>query len=175
MQVKESSKISGLRIITPVVFHDFRGEFVETFNARDYAFTDGAGEPIEFLEDDISVSRYKVLHGMHGDLVTWKLVQCIVGEVYLVVADLRADSATYLNWEAFAINEKNRTQILIPAGCVNGHLCLSDKSVFAYKQSQIYSGAEKQISAKWNDPKLNIYWPVADPILSARDQFAKLL
>lgn len=174
-QIKESQKIKDLRIITPYVFHDFRGEYVETFNKKDYVFIDPDGQQVDFVEDDASVSRQGVLRGLHGDSKTWKLIQCLIGEIYFVVVDMRKDSPTYLNWEAFTVNEKNRIQILVPAGCANGHLCISERCLFSYKQSQYYSGMENQFTVRWDDPKLNIFWPIKSPMISVRDSTAKLL
>lgn len=175
MEIVESRKIQNLRIITPDIFHDFRGEYVCTFLKTAYKFRDEEGAPIEFLEDDISVSRQTVLRGLHGDAKTWKLIQCLVGDIYLVVADMRTSSKTYLNWESFAIGEQTRKQILVPAGCANGHLCLSKRCMFSYKQSQVYQGKGDQFTIRWDDPKLGIWWPVKDPLLSIRDAGAAFL
>jgi dTDP-4-dehydrorhamnose 3,5-epimerase len=175
VKIAASSKIRELKIITPYVFHDFRGEYVETFNKRDYNFTDHAGNAVEFVEDDASVSKHGVLRGLHGHEKTWKLIQCLIGEIYFVVVDMRKDSPTYLNWEAFTVNEKNRIQILVPAGCANGHLVMSDRCLFSYKQSQYYSGMENQFTVRWDDPKLNIFWPNRNPMVSVRDSSAALL
>ena len=176
MKAIGSNKINDLKIIHTNVFYDFRGEYVETFSKKGYEeFKDYNGQPIEWLEDDISVSRQSVLRGLHGDSKTWKLIQCLWGEFYYVVVDMRKDSSTYLNWEAFTLNDKNRMQVLVPAGCANGHLVLSDKCIFSYKQSQYYSGMENQFTVRWNDPKLNIFWPVKEPMLSVRDSSASLL
>jgi dTDP-4-dehydrorhamnose 3,5-epimerase len=175
MEIAESTKIYGLKIVTPYVFHDFRGEYVETFSTQRYEFYNRQGKRIEFVEDDISVSRQNVLRGLHGDNRTWKFIQCLYGELYFVVVDMRKDSPTYLNWESFAVNDRNRKQILVPAGCANGHLCLSEKCIFSYKQSQYYDGSEKQFTVRWDDPKLNIYWPIRNPILSNRDSSVHFL
>lgn len=175
MKIKESTKISDLKIITPDVFYDFRGEYVETYNQKRYSFTDRNGHPVEFVEDDISVSKKNVLRGLHGDPYTWKLIQCLWGEIYVVVVDMRKDSPTYLKWEAFTVNEKNRIQILVPAGCANGHLCLTERCIFSYKQSQYYSGMENQFTVRWDDPGLNIFWPVRQPLVSQRDSSASFI
>jgi dTDP-4-dehydrorhamnose 3,5-epimerase len=173
--MKPSEHIADLKIIHPHVFYDFRGEYVETYNARDYRFFDRDGALVEFVEDDISVSRQSTLRGLHGDSHTWKLIQCLYGELYYVVADMRRESPTYLHWEAFTLNDKNRVQILVPAGCANGHLCLSDTCIFSYKQSQYYSGMDNQFTVRWDEPKLSIYWPIRHPILSQRDSSAPFL
>lgn len=175
MNVTESTNIRDLRMIAPPVFRDFRGEYVETFSRRGYQFPNRDGTLVDFVEDDASMSRRGVLRGLHGDSRTWKLVQCLWGEFYLVVADMRRDSPTYLAWEGFYLNDRNRTQVLIPAGCVNGHLCLSEQCLFSYKQSEYYSGADNQLTVRWDDPALAITWPVRDPLLSVRDASAPFL
>ena len=175
MQIIESRKVQDLKIIKPEVFYDFRGEYVETFNQEKYKFTDRHGKPVVFVEDDISLSKHGVLRGLHGDDKTWKLIQCLWGEIYVAVVDMRKDSPTYLQWDTFSVNDKNRNQILIPAGCANGHLCLSEKCIFSYKQSQYYSGMENQFTVRWDDPKLNIFWPIKTPMISVRDGSAKFI
>jgi dTDP-4-dehydrorhamnose 3,5-epimerase len=175
MKISTSAKIPGLRVITPDVFYDFRGEFVETYRLETYRFDDLNGQPVRFIEDDISVSRRHVLRGLHGDAKTWKLVQCVQGAIYYVVADLRKESNGYLQWESFALNEQNRQQVLVPAGCANGHLVLSESCVFTYKQSEYYSGMRHQFTVRWDDPKLGIFWPVRQPMLSERDASAAYL
>lgn len=170
-----STVIPGLLTIQPKIHYDYRGEYVETFNAQRYAFSDLQGDAISFVEDDISVSRQHVLRGLHGDAKTWKLIQCLWGEFYYVVVDMRKDSPQYLKWESFILNDRNRIQVLVPAGCANGHLVLSSQTVFSYKQSQYYSGMENQFTVRWDDPKVGIRWPIQTPILSARDGEAALL
>ncbi|MEP6795807.1 MAG: dTDP-4-dehydrorhamnose 3,5-epimerase family protein [Saprospiraceae bacterium] len=172
MEIEESKIIAGLRIIKPVSFYDFRGEYLETFSARKYQFQDLSGEDIVFVEDDISVSKQNVLRGLHGDSATWKLIQCLHGEILVAVVDMRKESPGYLQRETYSVSEKNRFQILVPSGCANGHLCISEKCIFSYKQSQYYSGAGNQFTVRWDDPKLNIPWPVRNPLLSERDSNA---
>ena len=75
----------------------------------------------------------------------------------------------------YALNDKNRKQVVVPAGCINGHLVLSDKCIFSYKQNQLYSGAQNQISVRYNDPWLNLPWQVSNPLLSVRDSNATFL
>ena len=162
--------IAGLVGFEPDVFHDVRGEYINTFNTKDYAFLNE-----EFVEDDFSVSRKNVLRGMHGDPETKKLIQCLHGSILLGVADLRADSPSYLHTRLYALNDKNRHQVLVPEGCVNGHLVLSDSCIFSYKQTKLYSGAANQISVRYDDPWLEIPWRVENPLLSERDANALYL
>ena len=161
----------GIAVITPDVFHDFRGEYVETWNSETYkVFHD-----VEFKQDDISTSVKHTLRGLHGDFTTWKLVSCLYGSLLQVVVDMRPESRTYLKHELFSINDKNRNQILIPPGFANGHLVMSDFGIFSYKQSTLYGGASKQFTVRWDDPKVGIEWPINNPILSSRDKNAKAI
>ncbi len=175
MTMKESNTIKNLLEIEPAIFHDLRGESFLTFSTDAYNLPDENNNTINFKEDNISLSRYNVLRGLHGDKKTWKLVQCLYGEVYFVVVDMRPGSPSYMKWESFTLNNKNRKQVLIPAGCVNGHYCLSAECLFSYKQSEIYKGSQEQISVKWDDPKLDINWPASEPVLSQRDAEALYL
>ena len=169
MLIEEPEIINGIKIITLPVFNDLRGQSVETFSEKEYLFYDDNKQQIKFVEDDVSVSKKNVLRGLHGDNKTWKLIQCLYGEVFFVVLDMRPASSTYLKWQEIILNDANRLQVLIPAGCVNGHLCLSDKCLFSYKQSQYYGGASGQLTVRWDDPAFNIPWPIKEPILSERD------
>ena len=175
MKYKFSKKLEEVAIIQPDVFYDYRGEYIETWNVDNYSIFDylvNNNKPIIFKQDDISTSVKHTLRGLHGDLETWKLVSCVYGSLLQVVVDMRKSSNTYLEYDMFNINDKNRNQILIPPGFANGHLVMSDFGVFNYKQSTLYKGASKQFTVKWNDPKLNIPWPIDNPILSLRDKNA---
>ena len=168
MKYKFSEKFEEVAIIQPDIFYDYRGEYIETWNIENYKVFDH----IEFKQDDISTSVKHTLRGLHGDNKTWKLVSCIYGSLLQVVVDMNYDSATYLDWELFTINDKNRQQILVPPGYANGHLVMSDFGIFSYKQSTLYGGPSEQFTVKWNDPKLNIPWPIDNPLLSSRDKNA---
>ena len=175
MKYKFSKKLEEVAIIQPDVFYDYRGEYVETWNVENYKIFDhlvNDGKSIVFKQDDISTSVKHTLRGLHGDDKTWKLVSCIYGSLLQVVVDMRESSDTYLEYDMFSINDKNRNQILIPPGFANGHLVMSDFGIFNYKQSTLYTGASTQFTVKWNDPKLNIPWPIDSPILSSRDKNA---
>lgn len=167
--IENSKLFKDVRIITPPVFEDDRGCFIETFSVEKYVFSNSNGEPLVFKEDDISISKKNVLRGLHGDSKTWKLIQCLYGEVFFALVDNNPGSDTYLKVETFTLNDINRHQILVPPSFVNGYLCLSEKCIFSYKQTENYSGMGAQVALRWNDPKLNIPWPVEQPILSQRD------
>ena len=163
----EKSKLAGVLLITPpTVFEDFRGVYVETYNEALYQ---AAGITAPLVQDDISVSSRHVLRGIHGDAETWKLVSCLHGTFYLVVINNDSDSPELGKWEAFTLSDRNRLQVLIPPKFGNGHVVLSDQAIFHYKQSTYYNQAG-QFTLKWNDPKLNIWWPVKNPLVSKRDE-----
>ena len=163
----EKTKLAGVLLITPpTVFEDFRGTYVETYNEEIYR---AAGISVRLVQDDISVSSRHVLRGIHGDAETWKLVSCLHGKFYLVVINNDSDSPEFGQWEAFTLSEKNHLQVLIPPKFGNGHVVLSEQAIFHYKQSTYYNQAG-QFTLKWNDPKLNIWWPVKNPLISKRDE-----
>jgi dTDP-4-dehydrorhamnose 3,5-epimerase len=167
-QVKiQKTRLDGVQLITPAtMFEDFRGEYVELYNEKLY---NEAGIDTKFVEDDISVSSHHVLRGIHGDQNTTKLVSCLHGKFYLVVLNNIEGHPQYRQWEAFTLSAKNRLQVLIPAGFGNGHVVLSDVAIFHYKQSSAYNRAG-QFTLIWNDPALNIWWPIKAPLVSQRDE-----
>ena len=160
-----TSKNLGLRVVTPTVHDDHRGCFVELFNRE---FFDTIGQEIRFVRDAISVSHRNVLRGIHYDDHTWKLIQCLQGEIYFVVVDLREESSTYLKWDAFNLSEQNRSQVLVPPRHGNGHLVMSERCIFHYKLSAYYDPAREEIF-KWDDERAAIDWPVSEPMLSEKD------
>jgi len=161
----ERTKLDGVLLIKPSVFQDHRGRYVELYNEAMYK---DHGINVKFIQDDISVSFKNVLRGIHGDSKTWKLISCLSGEFYLVVLNWDSNSLQYGQWESFVLSEENRLQVLVPPKFGNGHLVLSERAIFHYKQSTYYNRAG-QFTVTWNDPKFNINWPVNNPVLSKRD------
>lgn len=150
----------------PTAFSDLRGAYVEIYNENLYKT---AGINVDFVQDDISISRKGVLRGIHGDYETYKLVSCLYGKFYLVVVNWDASSLQFKKWDYFMLSDANRRQVLIPPRHGNGHLILSDTAIFHYKQSTYYN-RETQFTIKWDNPELKITWPVKNPILSDRDK-----
>jgi len=166
MEIRKT-KLGGVLLIEPpTIFNDFRGSYVETYNEELYR---NAGITTRFVQDDISVSSRHVLRGLHGDSGTWKLVSCLSGKFYLVVINLDSDSPQFGQWESFTLSAENHLQVLIPPKMGNGHVVLSDQAIFHYKQSSYYNRAG-QFTLLWNDPKLKLWWPVKNPIVSQRDE-----
>jgi dTDP-4-dehydrorhamnose 3,5-epimerase len=168
--VEESTVLHEIKIFTPSVSTDLRGTIFTTYSKEIYNSYLPAG--LDFIHDKFAESKKNVLRGLHGDDKTWKLITCIYGEIFEVVADMRPDSPTYKKWDAFELNSKNKKQILVPPGFVNGYCVLNDFAVFHYKLAYQgeYFDVANQMVIKWNDPELNIQWPVKDPILQARDK-----
>ena len=165
LQVIPSQLKQVLIIVPPTIFQDHRGMYIETFNKEIYK---NAGIDIEFLQDDISISKKNVLRGIHGDNSTWKLVSCLKGEIQLIVVNYDSDSNEYMKWTSIRIGESNLIQVLIPPKFGNGHLVLSEFAIFNYKQSTYYD-RNSQFSIKWNDQRFNFSWLSTAPILSHRD------
>ena len=162
----EKTKLDGvLQITPPTLFEDWRGEYVETYNEQLYR---EQGIDVQFVQDDISVSDRHVLRGLHGDATTWKLISCLYGKFYLVVVNNDPESPQYRQWASFVLSDANRKQVLIPPKFGNGHLVLSDKAIFHYKQNTYYDRAG-QFTLLWNDPELGLWWPVPNPLVSRRD------
>ncbi len=166
MEVFPTKLNSVLLIKPPTIFEDFRGHYVETYNKSIYY---SSGIPIEFIQDDISVSYRNVLRGIHGDNKTWKLISCLYGSFYFVVVNNDPASPQYRQWQSFTISDINRLQVLVPPKFGNGHLVMSEQAVFHYKQTTEYNRAA-QFTLHWNDPTLKIWWPIQNPIVSERDQ-----
>jgi len=157
-----STKIDGLKSITLDTFKDYRGEIWTVYSDE---YTD-----LKFVADKITISRFGVLRGFHGDPYTAKLITCLSGQFQLAIADTRKNSKTYGNVETYLVSDNEPMVVIVPAGCVNAHLCLSDKCVFYYKWSEHYKGPEEQVTIAWDDPTLNVDWAITNPILSERDK-----
>ena len=158
---KRKSKIDGLLVAELDIFEDNRGQIWTLYNETDWN--------LRFVEDKISISSRGVIRGLHGDSNTWKLIGCLSGEFFLVIVDARRDSSTYGLIETISLNSANPEIVLVPAGCLNGHQCISEEYIFWYKWSEHYTGQGTQETCRWDDDDLEIEWPIPDPILSNRD------
>src|SRR4030042_2924160 len=139
------TKLKGVLEITPYVFRDLRGEFVETYNRESYK---KKGIKAEFVQDDIALSKKNVLRGIHGDNETWKLLSCPFGKIYWVAVNCNKKSKDFGKWQSFILSDKNRKQILLPPKYGNAYLVLSKEAIFSYKQSTYYD-LKRQFTFKW--------------------------
>jgi len=167
--IVEKTKLDRVLLIKLDGFEDHRGEYLELYNEEIYK---SQGIDINFVEDDISIATRGVIKGIHGDDRTWKLISCLHGKFYLVVINYDEQSKDFRKWESFVLSDRNKHQVLVPPKHGNGHLCLSKKSIFHYKQCSYYEPS-RQFTIKWNDPEFNIWWPVKNPILSQRDEVGR--
>lgn len=156
-------------VYTPAVYREYRGEIFTTYHDEFHPVNDlvkGCHNHSRF-----SKSYQNVLRGLHYDHKTWKLVQAIAGDMYMVVLDARKDSPTYGKWESYIITERTRHQILVPPGFANGHYALTD-CIFHYNlfYEGDYVDVGEQGVIKWNDPEFNIDWPTDKPTLQIRDR-----
>lgn len=149
--------IEGLYIITPTVYSDDRGFFMETYNQRDM---EEAGLDTTFVQDNQSMSTKGVLRGLHFQInhPQGKLVRVIRGKVFDVAVDLRKDSDTFGKWFGVELTEENKKQFYISPGFAHGFLVLSDRAEFCYKCTDFYHPNDEGGIA-WNDPEIGIEWP----------------
>ena len=128
------------------------------------------GITMNFVQDNHSTSKKGVLRGLHFQINPGqdKIVRVVSGEVFDVVVDIRISSPTFGQWESFIISASNRVQIFIPKGFAHGFCALTDNVEFLYKCSEYYSPVDER-GIIWNDPGLNIPWPIANPLLSDKD------
>ena len=155
---------SEINVFQPEVYTDYRGELWTTWKKENF--------DLDFNHDKVSTSRKNVIRGIHGDDKSWKLVTCLYGEMYFVVVDNRPDSDTYLKWDYIILNDKNRKSVLVPPRFGNSFCVLSEYMIFMYKWSYPgeYPDTDDQFTLKWNDSRININWPIENPILSERDK-----
>ena len=170
MQVTKVA-IDGVLVLEPRVFGDARGFFYESFNRQ--AVEAAAGLSVDFVQDNHSKSARDVLRGLHFQLAPkaqGKLVRVIQGEVFDVAVDIRKDSPTYGKWHGEILSAENRKQMWIPAGLAHGFLVLSETAEFLYKTTDYYAPALERC-LRWDDPELNIAWPLdgRQPLVSDKD------
>lgn len=173
MQV-EKTKIEGLLIITPQVFGDERGFFVETYNKARY---EEMGIKVDFLQDNLSKSQKGVLRGLHfqkDPFAQGKLVQVISGKVLDVAVDIRLNSPTFGEYVSVELSAENKKQFWIPAGFAHGFVALENDTIFSYKCTNVYN-KEAESGLLWNDKKIGIDWQlkkngIDEPILSEKDR-----
>ncbi len=162
----EKTTLEGVFLVKPLSHEDDRGNFYETYNDKEYK---NSGLTANFVQDDVSKSKKGVLKGMHGDSGTYKLVQCVYGEVYAVVLNCNPNSSDFGKWESFILSSDNKYQLYIPPMYGNGYYVMSDIAVYTYKQSTYY-GDFKQFTYKYNDPRFGIQWPGEALVISERDK-----
>ena len=162
-----------IKLIEPRVHRDSRGFVMESWNVERYA---EFGLPTNMAQDNLSWSRRGVLRGLHyqNPAAQGKLVYVLSGQIWDVAVDIRVGSPRFGQWTACDLSMENRRQLYIPEGFAHGFVVLSATALVAYKCTELYR-AGCQAGVAWNDPQLDIRWPVANPILSPQDKMQPTL
>lgn len=165
----EPTALAEVLLITPQVFEDARGFFMETWNAGAFA---EAGIDAAFVQDNQSRSSPGALRGLHYQLTRpqGKLVRVTAGRVFDVAVDIRRSSPDFGRWVGAELSAENRRMLWVPPGFAHGFLTLEDGTDFLYKCTDFYAPIDERCIA-WNDPHLAIDWPLdgMEPIVSAKD------
>lgn len=167
----EKTPIEGVYVISPTVFGDDRGYFMETYQYEEFA---AAGLDMTFVQDNQSKSKRGVLRGLHFQTRNpqGKLVRVIRGEVYDVAVDIRRGSPTFGRHFGVLLSEENKKQFYIPEGFAHGFLVTSETAEFVYKCTNYYDPSS-EAGILWDDPDLAIRWPVTPDmniLLSEKDK-----
>lgn len=166
----ENTNIEDLILITPNVFKDNRGYFLESYNNIKLASVISNN----FVQDNESLSQKDVLRGLHFQVPPFaqaKLIRVIKGSILDVAVDLRKNSQTYGAHFKHVLSGENKQQLFVPEGFAHGFLCLENDTILNYKCSAYYD-PESEKSIMWNDPELDIDWGIENPILAKKDQLA---
>ncbi|MEY3931034.1 MAG: dTDP-4-dehydrorhamnose 3,5-epimerase [Cyanobacteriota bacterium] len=184
MTAVQTFAIAGPLLLTPRVFGDARGFFLESWNARVWAqlLAEHGQEPVDLVQDNHSRSSRGVLRGLHYQLPPHpqgKLVRCVVGEIFDVAVDLRRSSASFGQWVGARLSAENHQQLWVPAGFAHGFLTLSEHAEVLYKTTDFWSQPCER-SIRWDDPDLAMAWPAdglpaAQPLLAEKDANAPSL
>jgi len=164
----EKLNIPEIILITPKVFEDERGFFLESYKQSEFV-DNGITE--NFVQDNHSKSTKGVLRGLHyqkNPKAQGKLLRCVNGEIFDVAVDIRKNSPTFSKWVGEVLSAENKKMLYIPAGFAHGFLVLSETAELLYKATNEYS-FENDRGVRWNDPEININWQITNPIISEKD------
>jgi dTDP-4-dehydrorhamnose 3,5-epimerase len=161
------TSIDGVLIIKPKVHFDDRGHFFENYNKHDFK---SHGIPFKFIQDNHVFSKIRVLRGLHFQLKypQGKLVRVTEGSIYDVAVDIRIGSPTYGNHVGLELTSENKKMLFIPESFAHGYQVISDTAEVQYKCTQLYN-PDDDFGITWNDPEVNINWPLENPFLSDKD------
>lgn len=170
----EPTEIPDVVLIRPKVFGDSRGFFLESWEEKKFA---AAGLGMKFVQDNHSRSARHILRGLHYQIqqAQGKLVRVVTGTVFDVAVDIRRSSPTFGRWVGVTLSDENHHMLWIPPGFAHGFMVLSESADFIYRCTDFWAPAHER-AIQWNDPDLNIAWPLpegVEPVLSAKDAQAK--
>ena len=164
----EDTALQDVKIVTPRVFPDGRGSFLESYKRTDFV---KAGIDEDFVQDNHSKSAGGVIRGLHYQKAPHaqaKLLRCVIGSIYDVVVDMRKGSPTFGKWVGVELSADNHKMIFVPEGFAHGFAALSEHVEILYKVSKEYCKAAEG-GVIWNDPNLGIEWRMKEPTLSEKD------
>ncbi len=163
-----AQELPEVLLIKPQVFGDERGYFIETYQTARYQ---AAGIPLPFVQDNLSRSRHGTLRGLHLQEPhgQGKLVSVLEGEVFDVAVDVRLGSPNFGRWVGAWLSAQNHHQMYVPPGFAHGFCVISENALFSYKCTDLYH-PECELGVAYDDPELAITWPVAMPLVGAKDQ-----
>jgi len=172
MEIVERA-LSGVLVLKPRVLEDRRGFFLESYSAKTLA---ALGVDVPFVQDNHSRSVRGTLRGLHFQSAPGqgKLLRVTSGRIFDVAVDLRHGSPSFGQWFGQELSADNFLQLYLPVGFAHGFCVLSEQADVLYKATNFYNGDTERGMA-WNDPSVNVAWPVDDPLLSERDQALPLL
>ena len=167
-------KLADTKEIIPLIHKDDRGIFFETFHKQKYKKDISIED--EFVQENYSVSSYGVLRGLHFQkkFPQGKLIKVTKGKIFDVAVDLRPNSKTFCQWDGIYLDDICHNQFWIPKGFAHGFISLSDVVEVEYKCTDIYHPEDEECLI-WSDKKLDIKWPIQNPILSKKDLLGKSL
>lgn len=161
------TNLEGLLLLNPDVHEDQRGYFLETFSKENYK---DLGIKDNFVQDNLSKSIKGTLRGLHYQLESpqAKLVRVVRGKVFDVAVDIRSGSDTFGKHFSVILDDLTNNQLYIPKGFAHGFCVISEEAIFEYKCSDYYEPND-QLGLIWNDPSLEIDWPIERPLISLKD------
>ncbi len=167
-------EIPEVKLVTANFYLDKRGYFFESFKESEFTLN---GIKTRFVQDNFSHSIKGVLRGLHyqkNPKAQAKLVTALRGEIFDVAVDIRKNSPTYGKWVGEILSEINHNSLYIPEGFAHGFCVLSECADVLYKVTQEYSPKDER-GIIWNDPEIDINWPIDKPILQEKDSALPVL
>ncbi|MFA6470833.1 MAG: dTDP-4-dehydrorhamnose 3,5-epimerase [Candidatus Latescibacterota bacterium] len=167
MKITRSPNIPDVILFEPEVYRDERGCFQEVYREKKYS----ENIPSRFVQDNHSFSKKGILRGLHYQIgkTQGKLITVLAGEIFDVAVDIRRNSPTFGKYATAVLSSDNHFQLYIPEGFAHGFQIISESASVLYKCTD-YFDPDCERGIRWNDPSLEIAWPLADPILSRKDQ-----
>jgi dTDP-4-dehydrorhamnose 3,5-epimerase len=164
------TELRDVLLLEPRVFQDERGFFLESYNRR--TFKEATGRDADFVQDNQSFSVRNVLRGLHYQIrqPQGKLIAVMAGEIYDVAVDIRRGSPDFGHWVGVTLTGGSHRMLWVPEGFAHGYLVLTEHAIVLYKTTDFYAPQHER-TIRWNDPDLNIRWPLeSDPILNDKDR-----